>query len=130
MSFEILSVIFLVVAICIIVPIVLFREGVISTKDCQIFLKTRQLPEWKNLGKTRMVVEKKVGNYYKLVEQGLYINLNDKNGQLEWLINYREGFGTIVPRITSTKLVAKDSVTIDEEGVAHYVTTKDPIEEI
>jgi outer membrane protein assembly factor BamB len=92
------------------------------------FLKSKLFPEWKKLGKTRMVVKKEIGDYYELIEQGLYINLNDRNGQEKWLTNYRGGFGANVPRITSTKLVAKDSVTIDEEGVAHYVTAKDPVE--
>lgn len=125
MSFEILFPIFLFIAIGI---RVLFKEGAISIKDCQIFLKTKRYPKWECLGEKRMIVKKKVGDYYKLIEQVLYTNLNDEKGKPEWRTNYRSGFGANIGPYVLEKLVAKDSVTIDEEGVAHYVTAKDPIE--
>lgn len=93
------------------------------------FLKSKLFPEWVPLGKTRMIVKREVDNYYELVQQKLYINLNDSAGERKWMNTIiSKGSPAIVTACTLTKLVPKNSVTINEGGVAHYVTTKDPVE--
>jgi hypothetical protein len=119
----------LIAVVMVSIPVlILITVIVYGIRDTCIFLKTGRWPEWKNLGKARMVFKREVGDYYELIEQNLFVNLNNKNGQQMWEIVETRGPLIWMPPIQHTKLVVKDSVTIDEEGVAHYVATKDPIE--